>query len=278
MLINMGGQEIVMKHLGTILFSKSLCVVLLLILLAACSCSNAKDDPKECSLRFIGENNRIVNVRLELPLYENQRGRIIVNIPAQKTECFDLGMVRFFYHPYVFEVNSWESQWVVIPYYLGGGTGVGVYGWSLLTIKDNKPICKSMGLASYHVINMIKKESYFFEVRPSLIKGGTGKNPFFKFRFTKTVENRSEIIEGNLSLKVRYQDDIVEFLLMPTNFYDAENCITLLDSKVSEVRKWAEDRLRTIVPEAIAKYNNANAGKERVTELKTSVKQYYSNE
>ncbi|MCK5346551.1 MAG: hypothetical protein KAR20_24245 [Candidatus Heimdallarchaeota archaeon] len=267
-----------MKHLATILFSKSPCVVLLLILLAAFSCSNAKDDPEEFSLRFIGENNRIVNVRLKEPSRENQGGKIIVTLPAQKTECFDLGFVRFFCNPYVFEIDGWESQWVVIPYYFGGGTGYGIYGWSLLTIKDNKPICKSMGLASYHVINMIKKESYFFEVRPSLIKGDTGKNPFFKFRFTKTVENRSEIIEGYTRLKVRHQDEMVEFLLMPTNFHDAEECITLLESKISEVREWAADRLKTIVPEAIAKYNNANGRKEYSTELETAVKQYYSNE
>ena len=89
-------------------------------------------------ITFIDDSGKAVRIVLHESSAENEGGRISLDSPSNVLKSFEIDIVRFFGNPCIIKAEGWDSHIAIIPYFVGGGTGYGVYECCLETIIPNE--------------------------------------------------------------------------------------------------------------------------------------------
>ncbi len=207
-----------------------------------------------------------------VPSDSEGRGGVIRWTRARSTVAWETSSVaRSFGSPCL--LGSFPDQLVVLPYYVGGGTGCAEYRWVLIHMQGQgrKPTLQEMGLWSALDVG---KESYEFRVRPSLTLGAGKENAHrsrFEFLYVARCDNRLSVSEGHLLL-CGPKGLKSTWTLRPESLDDAISCLALLDCPIEAVSQWASGILSILAKDEVRAYLQARGRCSGATEERKALK------
>jgi len=151
------------------------------------------------------------------------------------TKRWELPEARGFGEPCL--MGSMPRRWVVMPYFVGGGTGAAEYRWVLIVVDEHRPTLFEMGLwAAYSVA----KESYELRLSPDLEPSKSdppAPAPRFRFVYATSAQDGNTILQGRLVLN--RSADRKGWSLKPETGDDARALRALKDVPLTPAAQWA---------------------------------------
>ncbi len=195
-------------------------------------------DPSDRLWRVTSEDT----LSLEVAASENSTGAIRLIRSGQVIASWRTGFpTRQFGVPLV--MGPYPEQVIIVPFEVGGGTGVGGYDWVSIRRTKGGVFWKHMGLWATWSHG---KHDYSFSMGPCLL--GSGKNLLFEFRYSRRTEDGTKAVGGRLKLEVRGKEHPT---LAPVALQDAMALVQLLDSPLVAVRAWGGKVVQQCLPKDI---------------------------
>lgn len=184
---------------------------------------------------FVNEHKEVITLSLEE--YNDRQG--VINSPDKSLKGlpYEVGLVWYgFQKPYVINRSNTVSQAVLIPYMVGGGTGVAIGDWCLAIAEKDIIHVKQMGVWHYHCCG--PGDNYLaFDITPSF------DNPYkgdlcLSFLFEERSGDKTEFITGRVTLRITENDNDVMVALEP---YGVEDALAMTDllTKWDCIKDWA---------------------------------------
>ena len=201
-------------------------------------------------LRLVADGGEVVNVFFQESFGESDQGEISGRHSSGQQFVYEIGCVTLgFANPCILETSDHGLQAAIVPYRVGGGTGVGVFHWVLVGTKNGSLYAKDMGVWESYVI-LIGQYSREFQLSPYLSKRGPRGEVVLQFLFLDQDEKRTKAIEGRVLLKLSLQNKEVVARLVPFGKEDARACVALLsENSVAYVDEWSASVVESICPE-----------------------------
>lgn len=194
-------------------------------------------DPSDSLYRITDEEV----LSLEVSASESSPGVIRYIQSGRTISSWNTGTTTGFGIPVV--MGSYPDQVIVVPVFVGGGTGVGKYGWVSIVRTEGKPLWKDMGLwATWSSA----KDHYDFSLSPHLL--GPNKPILFEFRYNQTKDDMTRVVGGRLALGLEGKDGPS---FSPYSLGDALSLVDLLDTPMEDVRSWAGAIVQKCLPEGL---------------------------
>ena len=253
-----------------------ICVILSLILLI-CQLLTAETREyiaNKTNIFLVNEDKQVVT--LSLDEYNDRQGVISSPDLSLKGLPFEVGLVHYgFKTPFVFNRSNKQSQAVLIPYMIGGGTGVAFGDWCLVTTEKNAIHVERMGIWHYHSCG--PGDNYLaFDIAPSFDYAYNG-DLLLSFLFEERKKGKTEFITGNVALRIAEKGNDVVIALEPDCFEDAL-AITALLTKYDPIRNWAFKCLNNRFPNMVKnlKKYDGQIPKESIDDIRKEIKTLYN--
>lgn len=233
-------------------------------------------EQKKPDIRFLSDDGTVIPLILEQYPPGSRQGRIVSSDSTITGLPYDLGTVWYgFGCPCVLESETLKSQIVLIPYSVGGGTGVSVGEWCIVIASGRNLYIKKMGL--WHSHSYMNDEYYSnFQLSPAWRYGPTREGPVFEFKATSCRNGKEKILKGQVALKILLTQNGFEADLTPLRAEDALQCVNMLN-KVDYARSWILECLKSIVPKYVQSLQGFkyDIPEQNLNDLRDVIKEYY---